>query len=140
MAQRTTLGAVQDLLGNDWEPGRNLQAFVTTASKIVDRVVTCLASKSLSLDSTEAELMERWLAAHAYTRSDPTYASRSTLSASGSKHGQTAMNLDASFYGQQAKALDPSGVCLVSIFNGQRAGAAWVGRPPSEQTDYAQRD
>lgn len=140
MAIRTTANAVQDLLGDDYKSGRSLAVFVTTASKIVDRVVTCLSNKSLSLDSTEAELMERWLAAHAYTRSDPTYASESTLGASGSKHGQTGLNLDGSFYGQQAKALDPSGTCLVSISNGQKAGAAWLGRAPSDQTDYADRD
>ena len=138
--QRCKPEDVQDILGKDWDPTRSLTLFLRTANRWVDRVITCLTSKGYSLDTEEASLMEAWLAAHAYTRSDPALASESNLGASGSRMGQTGMDLDASFYGQQAKALDPSGVCLTSTVGGGRATGAWLGRPKSAQTDYRDRD
>lgn len=139
--QRTNATEVEGLLGNDLDPARRggLSFFLRTANVLVDRVVACLAKKKMSLSAEEARLMEALMAAHDYTRSDPTTASESTLGRSGQKHGQTAMDLDASFYGQRAKGLDPSGSCLISIMKGQRASMAWGGRAPSEQTDFADR-
>lgn len=130
---RTSQGEVAGLLGSDWEQGRSLSVFLRSATKVVDRVIECLARKGLSLDSDEAQLMEAWVTAWLYTKSDPTYSSRSTLSASGSFLRTPESYLEG------AKALDPGG-CLAAIIAGARASAAWLGRPPSEQTDYVMRD
>ncbi len=135
---RTSPASVKAVLLTDYNSAANpdLAAFIDTASAIVDRVVTCAASRGFALSATEAELIERWLAAHAYHCSDPTYTSRSTLGASGSFFGQGAMGLDGSRYGQMAKGIDPSG-CLASM--GKRVGMVWLGKNAPDQIPYADR-
>jgi hypothetical protein len=51
------------------------------------------------------------------------------------------MYLEATLYGQTATRLDKSG-CLAALATGERkvAGGVWLGRRPSEQTDYVDRD
>lgn len=138
---RTTQGKVVGLLRRDFDADAlpDLTGFIDTASAVVDRVVNCALGKGLSLGAPTLELIERWLAAHYYTRSDLTYASNTTDGASASFHGQTGMALDASFYGQSALDLDWTG-CLNAVSKRQRAGAAWLGKPPSAQIDYVDRD
>lgn len=141
---RTTDALVQAVLQDDFGTRLDgstpsLTRYVQAATLIVDRVDTCATNRGYTLTSDELAEIETWLAAHYYTRSDKTYASRSTGRASGAFHGQTGMHLEASFYGQTAMELDPSG-CLKAITMGQRAGASWLGRAPSAQTDYADRN
>lgn len=140
---RTTEDAVEELLsaGGDYDTLNNpsLIPFIQTANVIVTRVVTCATEKGITLSTEERELIERWLSAHFYVMSDQTYAAKGTEGASATFHGQTGMNLDASKYGQTAKMVDYSG-CLNAIGNAQRASLSWLGKRPSEQTDYSDRD
>ncbi len=145
---RTSAAAVKLVLGDasthadgagDYDGTRDLTPFIDAASAIVDRVVTCATAKGITLSASVLELIERWLAAHAYCLSDQTFASKSTAGASASFHGQTGMHLESTRYGQMAAALDYSG-CLNSIGNRRSAGGFWLGLPPSGQTDYADRD
>jgi len=141
---RTTPDAVEAILlsqygsfGSDTE---TLTPFIETATVIVDRVVTCAATKSYSHSTAELERIEAWLAAHFYGHADQFYTSRSTSGASGSFGGQTGMRLEYTQYGQAAMTLDGSG-CLEAInAKNYSTRAAWLGKPPSDQIDYNQRD
>jgi hypothetical protein len=143
---RTTTDAVEALLlpGGDYEPAPligdpvDLQPFVDTASAIVDQVVVCATAKGVSLSTTTQELIERWLAAHAYVQSDQTFSQRKTLDASGMHHGQTGMRLENSKYGQMATTLDYSG-CLSAMSKQARKRVRWGGKAPSEQIPYSDR-
>lgn len=138
---RTTNLAVQKLLlpGGDYDGKSDLSPFVETANALVTRVDACATRKGVTLSATELELVERWLAAHCYQQSDKGYQSRSTKGKSGSFHGQWGKNLENTNYGQMALSLDPSG-CLAALAQRQRAGGYWLGKAPSEQTPYDQRD
>lgn len=138
---RTNAGAVQDVLGKDYDSVTelSLQGYVETASALVDDVVTCAALKSITHSAAKLELIERWLAAHLYAVSDKPYASTSKLGRSALFQGQTGMYLEFTGYGQHALMLDTSG-CLAAIGKNQRATFAWLGKRKSEQTDYDERD
>jgi len=118
----------------------DLDPFIETASSIVDDVVECATAKGKTLTAAKLELIERWLAAHFYAVSDKPYTSRSTVDASGSFAGQTAMYFESTLYGQHAMRLDPSG-CLDAIGGKERkrAGGSWLGKNPSSQIDYEDR-
>lgn len=147
MSQRTTITAVQTLLGTDpsgdydAENSPSLQPFVDTATVIVDRVATCANTRGYALSDGEAELIERWLAAHYYVQRDQTYASGSQGGASGSFQGQTGMYLESSKYGQSAIRLDWSG-CLGALNKGTQNAASmfWGGKMASEALDYDDRN
>ena len=140
---RTTETAVKGILLKDYDADDvpSLQPFIDSATVIVDRVKTCAVDRSRTLTTAELELIERWLAAHFYCQSDQTYASRNTGKSSGQFQGQTGLQLDSSKYGQHAKALDYSG-CLAALAGAERkvARGAWLGKPPSDQVDYEDRD
>lgn len=138
MAQRTTTAAVQLILGSHYGPGADgenpsLQPYVDAATDLVDRAVACAAEDDVTISSTSAELMERWLAAWYYTIMDPLYQSRSTLGASGSwLH-------DKDKYLAAAKTFDPSG-CLASLIDpSKQAGGFWAGKTTQEQLSYEDR-
>ena len=78
---RTTAKAVRILLARDYDDRRNpsLSPHIDTASALVDKLVTCAAAKGVIHSDSVLELIERWLAAFFYTRSDPIYSSRSSL-------------------------------------------------------------
>jgi hypothetical protein len=143
---RTSEAAVKLVLrpgsqGGDYDDvnSPSLVPFIDAASAMVDDAAACAADADDAISTARQELVERWLAAHCYCLSDRTFASKSTLGASASFAGQTGMNLDATFYGQQAMALDPSG-CLRALGAGNRATATWLGKAPSQQTPYVDRD
>lgn len=127
-------GDYDDVVGNP-----SLIPYIDAATLVVDRVASCAARRSRTLSTDELLKIETWLAAHFYAMSDQTYSSKSTSGASGSFHGQTGMNLDATKYGQTAKTLDYSG-CLTAIDKRAFAGFTWLGKVPSEQVPYDQRD
>lgn len=135
---RTIPRAVADILGGDYDGERSLSRFIDTASSVVDRVVACAAARTPAYVHTVAdlELMECWLAAYYCTRSDPIYASRQTLRAGGSFVSDP---VDPERYRVAAITLDGSG-CLSAILLRKKASGAWLGRPPSEQTAYTDRD
>ena len=140
---RTTAAAVQALMlpGKEYDTANapSLTGFIDTATAIVDRVDACATAKDITLTSAELELIERWLAAHFYAQSDKPYASKNTQGAGASFHGQTGMHLESTLYGQTALTVDYSG-CLAAIGKRLRARLLWGGLPPSEQTDYVDRN
>ena len=138
---RTTAAAVKLVLagGKDYDTANvpDLTPYIDAASAMVDDVDECATARGYTLSSTRLELIERWLAAHAYAMSDQPYTSKNTNGAGATFQGQTGMSLDATKYGQMAKSLDNSG-CLAGA--GRKARLLWGGLPPSEQTDYTDRD
>lgn len=137
---RTTAALVKGILVRDYDGKTSLTPFIDTASSFVDDVVTCMSEKGLTAHSAaKLELIERWLSAWAYKQSDKALASKSTGGASGSYQGQTGIGMSNNFYGQTALRLDTSG-CLDGIDESTTAEVFWAGRPPSEQTDYEDRD
>lgn len=141
MALRTTSSLVKGILMRDYDNRRtpSLDPFILTANSLVNRLSTRATEIGLSVGSETLELVERWLAAHYYVMSDKTFAENTTSGASAVYQGQTGMSLDASFYGQTAQTLDPTG--LLGKLS-QRAGASvlWLGKPVSQQIPYEQRD
>lgn len=139
---RTTELAVETLLGDDYNGTIDLGQFIESATVIVSRVAICATSRGKTLTATELELIERWLAAHAYAQNDQTYSKKQTEKSSGSFHGQTGKGIESSRYGQMALTLDHSG-CLAAIASGtdrKTARLDWGGTPWSDQTPYYQRD
>lgn len=131
---RTIGKDVITLLGDDYGARTDgtypdLTPYIATASAIVTRVLSCAVDKGKSLDAATAELLERWLAAHYYTKNDPVYASRSAGGASGSFVRDPK---EPEPYKNVALDLDPSG-CLAAIFNRQRASVDWLGVPARDQ-------
>ena len=145
MAQRTTKIKVQAVLdtGFDYNAGKDLQPFIDSANSMVDDIVTCATSKSITLSDAKLELIERWLSCWFYKGPDPAYQSRSTANRSGSFQGQSGMYLEDNRYGQRAKALDSSG-CLIALVPGadgmrKKAFGRWTGKRPTLQTNYVDR-
>lgn len=140
---RTTADAVKKVLaaGGDYDAAREpeLAPYIRAANLIVSRVNECATQYGETLTSSELRELEAWVAAHCYMCSDQGYTSRNTEGASGQFQGRTDMHLDGTKYGQLAQTLDVSG-CLTALGKQQRAFGAWLGRPPSEQTDYVDRD
>jgi hypothetical protein len=142
---RTTVDLVELVLDRNYDGQMDLQQFIDTANLLVNRVATCASDRGEPLSAEELELIERWLAAHYYAQVDPTYTSKSTDGASASFMGASGKYLEGSRFGQVAITLDPSG-CLESIVaSGDGGGrkvarAFWLGKAPSEQTDYRDRD
>jgi hypothetical protein len=140
----TTTTAVQAILsaGGDYDTDASpdLQQFIDSADAVVaTRLVATAAKKNYVHATAELEIIERWLAAHLYCCSDQPYKSRSTAGASGQFSGNTADGFDSTKYGQMACRLDYSG-CLQNLNKFQRAGAQWLGKPPSAQIPYDERD
>jgi len=100
MTVRTTSAAVQEVLSDDYTSGDSLTAFIEAANRLVTKVCT-----STDYDSTDLELIERWLAAHSYMvgrkqtseeRVDVVgvvYAVKTDLGFDSTTYGQMAMRL-----------------------------------------------
>ncbi len=126
---RTTVAAVQAILGDNYDDFTDLQPFIDTASAVVDDVVVCSRSRlppTIILTDAKAELIERWLACHYYHIMDQLYQVKSTSEASATFQGQTTMSVEGSKYGQVAINLDFSG-CLSAISKRQFARGFWMG-------------
>jgi hypothetical protein len=141
VAYRTTADLVKKVLGDDYGPRANgsypsLDPFILTANLITSRVVTCARNKGEPLDSTTAELLERILSAHYYTKNDRIYSSRSTSGASGSF---VLGREEPEPYKAWALDIDPSG-CLSAIFKSARASIAWLGKTTNEALTYEERN
>lgn len=122
---RTSAKSLRELL--QLPNTEKVNIFIEVAEQMVDRIETCDSANSLNAQTLEK--IELLLAAHVYALSPDgrQYKSRSELTASASFDGQTAMNLDATMWGQLAKSMDHSG-CLSTV--GKRQPKfAWLGKP-----------
>ena len=81
--------------------------------------------------SAQLELLERYLAAHFYCKSDPLYISKGNMGASGSFQRKTDDGFQLTEYGRAACEMDTTGV-LSAIGKRQVAGIAWAGRNRDE--------
>ena len=138
MAIRSAVGDVIAILspGGHYRAGTNLLPFIRPASRVIDRVIVCAAAKGITIDADTLKDLEIWYTAYLYTRADPTWKSKSTLSASGSN------NSTGNDYADGAIQMDPSG-CLSEIINETKqriAGGSWLGTRPSQQTSYSDWD
>jgi hypothetical protein len=136
MAIRTTESLVKQILNVDDDIP--LTGFIRAASALTDHVAS--KDESSLLNSTLLQEIESWLAAHMYSHRDQMYAQKHAGKSGGVFQGMTGMRLDSTQYGQTAMMLDVSGT-LASLSRGRhKASLAWLGKPPSEQTDYDDRD
>ncbi len=140
---RTNSNAVILLMGDDFGlradgSTPDLAPYIASASAMVDRVQVCALARMspITLTTVELELIERWLSAHLYTKSDPTYSSKNTQGASGSFIRGPE---NAEPYRDGAINVDYSG-CLNAILRRQFAGSLWLGKPPSAQIPVEDRD
>ncbi len=146
MAIRTSQVAVQDILLDNYDSVTcpSLVPFYTAASAVIDRVSTCATERGQTLSSAVLELLERWLAAHFYVAADPLYSKKKTENASGEFQGRNYGNVDnialeSTDYGRRALMLDFTG-CLASLGASAFPQAICLGKAPSVQTDYINRD
>lgn len=136
---RTTSKLVQGILGRNYQKGVSLTSFIDSASSLIDDVEACANEDETVLSAAKLAILEMWVAAHCYCMMDPIYQSKNTDGAGATFQGQAGMGLQSTRYGQMALSLDPSG-CLAAIGMNQSAGGFWMGKRPSEQTDYVDRD
>lgn len=125
MANRTTAADVGKVI--EVETDIDLDPFITAANSLVTEL--CV---SAGYAADRLKLIETWLAAHFYAIRDPRLASETAGGAGGSYQGQTAMNLSATTYGQQAMVLDTSGTLSalnVATAKGKKPSACitWLG-------------
>lgn len=136
MAWRIQEEDVRSLIDTDSD--KLIGPFIMTANALVDYVVT-QDTDGILTTAMKAEI-EKYLAAHFYEHLDPQYAQKKTGDASATFQGEWGKGLDGSSWGQTAQTLDLTGT-LTAIKNGRkRVGLTWLGLPPSEQTDYVNRD
>ena len=136
MAWRVTEEQIRELI-----PTSSLisvKPFIDAANALTD-YVSSQDSQSL-LTSALLIQIEKNLAAHFYEANDPQYAEKKTGDASSVFQGEWGRGLDRTSWGQNAKTLDVTGL-LTSLSKGvTRVSMEWLGLPPSEQTDYIDRD
>lgn len=140
---RTTPSQVKAVLGGDYdaEAEPTLTPYIDWAGALVDDLDEAATTSPTTARLT---LIETWLAAHAYVMSDQPYEESSQGKSMGVFQGSGAKTigkyLEASKYGQQAILLDGTGY-LINL--GQRrltVGATWLGKTPSEQINWWDRD
>ena len=123
---------------------RVLSSAIDAANALTDKVQSMDAADDGPQVLTAALLVqiEKYTAAH-FAQSfaaNQQVTAESSLGASSTFQGQTGMRLEATFFGQHAMLLDVSGI-LNGLNEGiHTVGVEWLGLPPSEQTDYEQRD
>lgn len=122
----------------EYDSDISLTPFIRMANVLTDRVSE-KDTDSLLSDNELAEI-ERWLSAHFYETRDHELSSEINEKAEGTYVGQFAKGLERTRAGQNAMLFDETGY-LRRISNGTViAKAVWLGKAPSNQTDYADRD
>lgn len=137
---RTTADEVKAILGFDYDTVNNpgLTAYIATASSLIDDVSTCATLKGLTVTTEKLTLLETWVAAWAYQQSDKGYLEKWTEKAKAVYQTTSGKGLESNSYGQTALTLDTTG-CLSALSSKARASALWLGRNPTDQTEYADR-
>jgi len=109
MAVRVTATEVKEIIETSLS-GAAISPFITVANLTVNQH---LADKGL--DEALLKEIERWLAAHFVAIRDPVVKSSKLGDADDTFHGESAMWLDFTPYGQQVKILDPTGTLAANI-------------------------
>ena len=129
---RTTADNVKAILAGQWDGKTPLDAFIATASALVDWVVTVKANQDTTLGDTLAAQVECYLAAHFYQHADQALKTKSTGGASGTFQGRDGMVFTSTDYGRTACALDITGQLArrskeVEEGGRRRATVCWLG-------------
>ena len=133
---RTTPAAVQSILGRNYTVNKDVAPFIATATVVVDDLVAEAATNALTVSAAKLERIECFLSAHFYGHDDQFFQSKSVEGASATFQGQFGKNLESSQYGQSAMMLDTTGY-LARLNSGNKSvGFAWLGKYPSQQTDW----
>jgi hypothetical protein len=114
---RTTYAEVSEIIQTTLTEAQ-VNAFINSASRLVSAT---LATAGLASDVLED--IEMWLAAHLLSTRDMRAQQEALGSYSVTYQGQTGLGLDATFYGQQVKLLDTSGL-LANV--GKQAASFWA--------------
>ncbi len=112
------------------DPNISMAGFIRLATDLTDYLDTCDTGNLLS----DANLIsiEMLLAAHYYTLRDPLYTEKRTEKAM----GQWAVRN----YMEEAIKRDPTN-CLRNLADGRlKPELSWLGKTPSDQIDYVDRD
>jgi len=121
----------------------NLTAFITAANGLTSQLAS--ADSDGELSTTELRMIEAYLAAHFASHRDQQYQSKSTGKANATFQGKTDMYLESSLWGQTAMMLDTTGWLAKRNKENKEGGkrklsVTWLGKPPSTQDDYEDRD
>jgi len=138
LAYRATQEQVEAILQDDYESGDNLLPYMETANGVVADLAT--ADTDSVLSSTILGLIERWLGAHYYTVQNHQLTQEASEKASGVYAGEYGKGLASSKYGQTAMELDRTGFLSKMNKGNVTAKLTWLGKPPSGQTAYSDRD
>ena len=134
MAVRTTSTAVEGIL--EESPSLSLTPFIETASYLVDKscATATQADGTAYYDSTDLELIERWLSAHFYYVAATRPNMEKAGSVSETKRSRVDLKLNLTHYGQQAMLLDVAGGLTNLNKTGFRitTGVTWLGTPYEE--------
>ena len=136
MAWRVTNEEVRALI--DADDSLSVAPFIDTATALTDYVS---AQDTLGmLNAALLKEIEKYLAAHFYEHLDPQYIEKKTGDAEAKFQGEFGMSFDGSKWGQTAKDLDVTGTLASLSRPKHKVSLAWLGLPPSQQTDYVDRD
>ena len=130
MTARIEEADVRNLVETD--PDLSMVPFIRAASLIVDRVIDCATERGYTITDDEAATIEMYVAAHLYSLRDPQYMSKSTERASASFMARDWL--------AAAKMFDPSGCLDATLTAKTHVGVKWLGKVPSAQIDYEDRD
>jgi hypothetical protein len=131
---RTSPGLVQSILQNCYQSGANLEPYIRAANLITSEFARVAASQGYNVGAPTLLEIEGWLAAHAYTKMDPTYLSKTTGDASA-----TYVRGKKEPFLEMALALDPTGMLNAVLNPGVRVGITWMGKTPLESIPWWQR-
>lgn len=133
MAIRTTEGEVKSLLQRNYDAKNkpNLAVRIRMANSLVNQLATRSAANGSPLPADTLKLIEANLAAHFYCTADPMAQSEN--------FGGASASYDKRSFLEDAKALDWTGT-LTGMLNPKKISIGWLGKAPSEQIPYWQRD
>ncbi len=126
------------------KPLVSMQPFIRAASVLVDKIEANDTSSILNSDALKE--VETWLAAHFYAHKDLQYKSAKAMDAGAVfQVGQDGLGpLELTMWGRQAMLLDMSGYLSKlnqdAIRGKSKITLSWLGKPPSSQIDYVDRD
>lgn len=133
---RTTSSRVESILVSDYDGETDLTIYIESANSMTTDIAECAEENGTTLSATKLELIEAWLSAYFYALMDKPFVRKQTADASA--EFQVAKDRSNNYL-QGAMSLDPTG-CLAALSSGNNAQAYWLGKPPSEQIDYVDRD
>lgn len=122
----------------------SMAPFIRAASTLVDKVESNDSSSLLT--SADLKEIETWLAAHFYAHKDLQF--KRSEAGEGKAQYQVGMDekgpLNSNIWGKTAMLLDVTGYLAdqnqQAIRGKQTVTLSWLGKPPSTQTDYVDRD